>query len=61
LAIDEPLQVGDYNGCRQISQELGLPIILDESFVRLEQFKHLQSDPQAWIINIPISKMGDIL
>ena len=25
MAIEEPLQVGDYDGCRQISQQLGLP------------------------------------
>ncbi|TFG64405.1 MAG: hypothetical protein E4H32_03070 [Nitrospirales bacterium] len=61
FAIEEPLQVGDYEGCQQISQQLGLPIILDESFLRIEQFKHLQADPQSWIINIRISKMGGIL
>ncbi len=61
FAIEEPLQVGDYEGCQQISQQLGLPIILDESFLRMEQFKHLQADPQSWIINIRISKMGGIL
>jgi len=61
LAVEEPLQVGDYDGCRQISQELGLPIILDESFLRVGQFDHLQRDPQTWIINIRISKMGGIL
>ena len=61
MAIEEPLQVGDYDGCRQISQQLGLPIILDESFLRIEQFHQLQNDPQSWIINIRISKMGGIL
>ena len=61
FAIEEPLQVGDYDGCRQISQQLGLPIILDESFLRMEQVKHLKVDPQSWIINIRISKMGGIL
>lgn len=61
MAIEEPLQVGDYDGCRQISQQLGLPIISDESFLRIEQFHHLQTDPKTWIINIRISKMGGIL
>lgn len=61
FAIEEPLQFGDFDGCRQINQQLDLPIILDESFLRMEQFKHLQADPQAWIINIRISKMGGIL
>ncbi len=61
FAIEEPLPVGDYDGCRQISQQLGLPIILDESFLRMEQLKHLQADPPTWILNIRISKMGGIL
>ncbi|MDH5426595.1 MAG: hypothetical protein OEZ05_00780 [Nitrospirota bacterium] len=61
LAIEEPLQEGDYDGCRQFSQQLGFPIILDESFLRIEQFQHVQKDPKSWIINIRISKMGGIL
>lgn len=61
FAIEEPLQVGDYEGCRQINQQLDFPIILDESFLRIEQFDHLQADPQTWIVNIRISKMGGIL
>ena len=61
FAIEEPLQVGDYEGCRQINQQLGFPIILDESFLQLEQFMHLQDDPESWIINVRISKMGGVL
>lgn len=61
FAIEEPLQVGDYEGCRQVRQQLGFPIILDESFLQIEQLKHIQADPQTWIINIRISKMGGIL
>ena len=58
MAIEEPLHVGDYDGCREISQQLGVPIILDESFLRSDQLGCLQADPQSWIINIRISKMG---
>ncbi len=61
FAIEEPLQVGDYDGCRQINQERGCPMILDESFLRIEQLDDLQKDPQSWIINIRISKMGGML
>ncbi len=61
FAIEEPLQVGDYDGCRQISQQLGLSIILDESFLRSDQLECLRTDPQSWIINIRISKMGGVL
>lgn len=61
FAIEEPLQVGDYDGCREISHKLGLPIILDEGFLRIEQLLYFQSDPKTWIFNIRISKMGGIL
>lgn len=60
MAIEEPLQVGDYEGCRRINRQLGLPIILDESFLREEQFQYVQADPQPWIINVRISKMGGV-
>jgi len=36
-------------------------MILDESFLRIEQLNYLQKDPQSWIINIRISKMGGML
>ncbi|MCA9472669.1 MAG: hypothetical protein MRJ96_00890 [Nitrospirales bacterium] len=61
LGIEEPVQAGDYAGCKQIYESLGVPIILDESFLRLDQFRHLEDAPKAWIINIRISKMGGIL
>ncbi|MCP9447191.1 MAG: hypothetical protein NNA22_06420 [Nitrospira sp.] len=61
-AIEEPLGVGDYNGCRRLARELNIPIILDESFLRVEQFALIQNDPPStWIINIRVSKMGGIL
>lgn len=61
-AIEEPLKVGDYAGCRLLARELKIPIILDESFLRLDQFAAIQNDPPStWIINIRVSKMGGIL
>jgi L-Ala-D/L-Glu epimerase len=60
-AIEEPLKVGDYDGCRRLAQELAIPIILDESFLRVEQFAAIQDTPSAWIINIRVSKMGGVL
>lgn len=61
-AVEEPLTVGDYDGCRQLARELKLPIILDESFLKLDQFAALQNDPPStWIINIRVSKMGGVL
>jgi L-Ala-D/L-Glu epimerase len=60
-AIEEPLKVGDYDGCRRLAQELKIPIILDESFLRVEQFVALSEGASSWIINIRVSKMGGIL
>jgi len=59
-AVEEPLTVGDYEGCRTISSQLGLPIILDENFLRGEQFQVLEVDSKGWIINLRVSKMGGI-
>ena len=60
-AIEEPLQRGDYAGCREIISRLGCPIILDESFLRQEHFDMVNTDPNKWILNLRISKMGGIL
>ncbi|TXI20604.1 MAG: hypothetical protein E6Q62_01155 [Nitrosomonas sp.] len=59
-AIEEPLTVNDYAGCRKIHDALQIPIILDESFLGHAQFDYLIEDPQTWIINLRISKMGGL-
>jgi L-alanine-DL-glutamate epimerase-like enolase superfamily enzyme len=61
FAIEEPLRVNDHSGCRTIYDVLKMPVILDESFLGLEQFSHIADDPEKWIINLRISKMGGIL
>lgn len=61
VALEEPLQVGDYEGCLALSRQCGVPIILDESFVRLGQFSLIRDTPASWIVNIRVSKMGGIL
>lgn len=61
FAIEEPLRVGDYDGMSLIANKLGLRIILDESFLRAEQFELLKDNPSSWIVNIRISKMGGLL
>lgn len=61
-AIEEPLTVGDYDGCRRLARELKIPVILDESFLRLDQFASIQGDPPStWLLNVRVSKMGGIL
>jgi len=61
FAVEEPIQVRDYEGLLAISSALDLKIILDESFVQLQQFECIQDQPNNWIINIRISKMGGVL
>jgi len=60
FAIEEPLTVGDYEGMTQVSNKLGLRIILDESFLRFQQFEIIKETPSNWIVNIRISKMGGL-
>jgi len=60
FAIEEPLRVGDLAGCAKISKISNAAIILDESFLRLEQLDTLPSSGQ-WLINLRISKMGGII
>lgn len=60
-ALEEPLRVGDYEGCRAFSRHCGVPIILDESFVRAGQFPLIENEPSLWILNIRVSKMGGLL
>ena len=60
VALEEPLQPGDFNGMAQIANALRISIILDESVSRRD---HLQipSAQGQWIINCRVSKMGGLL
>ncbi len=59
FAIEEPLGRNNYEGLAVIARELNTSIILDESFLRIQQFEEL--DPGTrWIINLRVSKMGGL-
>lgn len=60
-AVEEPLRAGDYEGCRLLYTQCNLPIILDESFCRLEQFRLIHDSPSQWIVNVRVSKMGGLM
>ncbi|MEQ8651498.1 MAG: enolase C-terminal domain-like protein [Kiloniellales bacterium] len=60
-AVEEPLRAGDLVGCRRIASALDIKIILDESCCRLGQLEGLARDPETWVINLRVSKMGGIL
>ncbi len=61
FGLEEPLGVRDFGGCKTLFEELEIPIILDESFTKQRDFDHIHTNPESWIINIRISKMGGIL
>ncbi|MEQ8288138.1 MAG: enolase C-terminal domain-like protein [Gammaproteobacteria bacterium] len=60
-SIEEPLQVRQYQDLIELFDALSLPIILDESCVCKQDIEAVIANPEPWIINIRISKMGGIL
>lgn len=60
FAIEEPLKAGDIQGFRRVGEACAAKIILDESFLRIEQLDALE-DAERWIVNLRVSKMGGII
>ena len=58
--IEEPVAVGRLDGLREVARRTGSRMILDESLVRGAQLDALAADPQAWIVNVRVSKMGGL-
>lgn len=61
LGIEEPLAADDLAGFARVGEAVGVPIILDESLLRAEQFAALPGSPDQWILNCRISKSGGLL
>lgn len=61
LGIEEPLTANQYQALGEIGQRLNIPLILDESFLRLSQFEEISQYATRWIINIRVSKMGGLV
>ena len=61
FAIEEPVSANQYGELLQIADALDCRIVLDESFVRLAQLAPLQANPDRWLINVRVSKMGGLL
>ena len=60
FAVEEPLAAEDIDGFRAVGESTGTRIVLDESLLRAEQLESF-TDPERWIANIRVSKMGGIL
>ncbi len=61
FAMEEPLPAMEFDGLLQIARARSLPIILDESFLNRSHFTHISKEPEAFIINLRISKMGGLV
>jgi L-alanine-DL-glutamate epimerase-like enolase superfamily enzyme len=61
FAIEEPLETGNYGALWQVGRASSLKVILDESFLRIEDFQKIDGAESIWIINLRISKMGGLL
>lgn len=60
-SLEEPLTPNQYQAMAEVAAGVGSKIILDESFLRAEQFEELAGNPGVWMINLRVSKMGGIL
>ncbi|MGE3624447.1 MAG: mandelate racemase/muconate lactonizing enzyme family protein [Bdellovibrionales bacterium] len=60
-SIEEPLKAGDYSGLQKLALQQNCKIVLDESLLTLQQLDELQENPEIWVPNIRISKMGGLL
>ena len=61
FAVEEPLQADDLDGFRRVSDGCGTRIILDESLLRAGQLDAIAGDPDRWIANVRVSKMGGVI
>jgi len=60
-AIEEPVRAGDFNSMEEIAAALEVKIILDESFLNSGHILPLEKNPEYWVINLRISKMGGLI
>lgn len=61
VAIEEPIAPNQYGDLARIGESLNAQIVLDESFLRIEQLDHLRAQPERWLLNVRVSKMGGLL
>ncbi|MFK8009774.1 MAG: mandelate racemase/muconate lactonizing enzyme family protein [Saprospiraceae bacterium] len=61
LGIEEPVAPKNYQALSQISNELNVPIILDESLCSLFDFKKLDQVSGKFIGNLKVSRLGGII
>lgn len=60
-AVEEPIAIGKWQELQAFYKQTGIRIILDESFLRVDQAGFLLQCRESWIVNIRVSKMGGLL
>ena len=61
FAVEEPLQAKRLGAFLEIASDLNTKVIVDESFLRAEQLTELADNPERWILNCRVSKLGGLL
>ena len=61
VAIEQPLPASDIEGIRQLRQESGLAVVVDESLISPKDAETLLAEKACDIFNIKISKCGGLL
>ena len=61
FAVEEPIRPNQYQELARIGDALGCRLVLDESFLRVDQLDGLRAAPGRWLINVRVSKMGGLL
>lgn len=59
-SIEQPVGSGDLEGLRRVRLETGIPVMVDESLVTLEQAERLVESGACDLFNIRLSKCGGI-
>jgi L-Ala-D/L-Glu epimerase len=60
-ALEEPLAPRDFAGLSEIARHTGIKIILDESFTRALDLDVIKDNPDFWILNLRVSKLGGLI
>ncbi len=61
FAVEEPVAAGDVEGMSRISAETGLPVILDESLLSVEDLDRFDGVLGTFIGNVKLSRVGGFL
>jgi L-alanine-DL-glutamate epimerase-like enolase superfamily enzyme len=61
FAVEEPIRPNQYGDLAAIADALDCRIVLDESFLRVDQVDLLGEPKSRWLINLRVSKMGGLL